>query len=490
MMMIGETLKQHASLQGEKAAIRFKDVEITYEQFYHHIQRWKTKLHTILKVDRPKRVALYLHNEPLFLELFYAIISLGWTVVPLDYKWTTKEREHALSISNPNLVICHLKDIDRCQESAVTLTVLTVEELIQSKEVEKLSIQIDEEQPFYLGFTSGSNGRPKGFLRSHASWLESFKSCEDAFSYTKDDTIYAPGSYVHSLSLFAAIHALHIGSTLWVTDLFCANEAAELIQTGKINVMYVVPTMLEAIRRALPAYSKAKVNMILSSGAKLTEESIRELRDYFPTTKFYEFYGASELSYVSFIDYQQHSNKIGSVGKAFPGVEIVIKGLNGEKIQSNEVGEVYVKSKQVFSQYVDDEQKTKNVIQGDEATVSDIGYLDQDDFLYLIGRKGNLIITGGLNVFPEEIEQIVKQFPEIEEAALLGKNDNYWGEKLVLFVKWKGSQNLYNVIEACREYLSAYKCPKEVIELEVFPYTTSGKVNRERLQELLEEIHE
>ncbi|WP_088103697.1 AMP-binding protein [Halalkalibacter urbisdiaboli] len=484
-MYIGQSLASHAVTQANKRAIMFNETVLTYEMLYKNVVDWKLRLYEKLNGGQEKRVALFLSNEPSFLELFFSIISLGWTAVPIDAKWTKKEREHALTLIKPDLVVCYEQDVQLFSKWQT----VSVEHLkTQAVSDQEIELQVDETKLFYLGFTSGSTGLPKGFIRNHTSWLESFRCCEEVFSYTKEDTIYAPGPFVHSLSLFAAVHALHLGASVLVTNAFNAEKCAKLLQTGAIDVLYAVPTMLEAISSCIEC--EPRVKMVLSSGAKWDKHSLKKMKKCFPLTDLYEFYGASELSLVSYLDYQKTKNKAGSVGQAFPRIEIIIKDNNGEQLPPNERGQVFVKSSHVFCGYVDNPSETAKVLQGDMATVEDIGYVDEDGYLFLVGRKDNLIITGGLNVYPEEIEQQVKRLPEIEEAVIIGKKDAYWGEKLVLCVKWSGANklDLKTITVFCKLYLSAYKCPKELIEVNTFPYTTSGKIDRKSLQ-LKMEVH-
>ncbi|MDQ0339331.1 acyl-CoA synthetase (AMP-forming)/AMP-acid ligase II [Caldalkalibacillus uzonensis] len=258
-----------------------------------------------------------------------------------------------------------------------------------------------------------------------------------------------------------------------------------------VSVLFIVPTMAAAIMQELEHREEVPtahhLQKIISSGAKWQAVDKRKLGTFFPHTGLYEFYGASELSFVSVLSPQDQLSRGASVGRPFYGVEISIRNQDGQEVAPGEVGQVYVKSDMFFSGYVHDQQATQEVLQGEWATVGDVGTVDEDGYLYLVGRAKNMIISGGLNVYPEEVERVLKQLPCIEEAAVIGVPDDYWGEKVAAVVKFRTGERLEQeeIRQYVRQYLARYKCPREIIEVSTFPYTSSGKIARRKLQEMI-----
>lgn len=463
--MIGSSLRALAEATPHKIAIQTETEQITYHTFYKHVTAIQEQLLQTVGQGPGKRVALFLGNEPAFLEAFFAAALLGWAAIPIDPKWSQREREAILAECRPDAAVSRGP------------SGLSIKKLKDAAPAEA------EENPiFYIGYTSGSTGRPKGFMRHHRSWLKSFSGGEQAFSISAEDVMYAPGPLCHSLSLFAAVHALHLGATLHIQTAFSAEAAAKTLQTEPITVMYAVPTMLYAIAQAYGDKQNPVLRSILCSGAKWPAEQKELLHAVFPNARRFEFYGASELSFITYIDEAGSLQKPDSVGIPFPEVELFILRADGTEADTGEVGELHVKSPLVFSGYV---HGTEDVFRGEYATVGDLGFRDLDGYITLVGRKKNMIISGGLNIYPEEVEEVLRRHPDVAEAAVAGVQDDYWGEKLVAVIQWQGEPDPQALKAYCRQQLASYKCPRLFLATDRFPLTSSGKLARTELPALI-----
>lgn len=481
-MTIFHSIKQH--IHKNKLAIAYDDDKISYPQLNNIILSLQRKLSTVLKEPFGKKVAFLLENKVDFLTLFLAISELGAIALPLDSKWSNKDLDHIIRDATPDLLITN--DCERFSYESITM-----EQLRETTESSKVLPTVQDDALFYLGYTSGTTGKPKGFVRTHASWIHSFQSSDEIFRLTSEEKILAPGPLVHSHFLYAALHSLHIGATLYMTESFDANNVLNIIQKEQISVIYIVPTMFQAMYEQFknekqPFFSLQK---IISSGAKWHPSLRKEAKTVFPQAKVFEFYGASELSFVSYLDEEGFRKKPLSVGRAFPNVQVTIRTNAEEEASPCEIGQLYVKSKLIFHSYFNNPEATKEVVQGDWATVGDIAYVDEEGYIHLVGRKHNMIISGGLNVYPEEVEHVLKKHSAIHEVAVIGVADDYWGEKVVALIKWDNSERLSHaeLKQYCRKHLATYKCPQTFICVNEFPYTSSGKIARKQLQPLLEE---
>ncbi|MFZ3590632.1 AMP-binding protein [Bacillus sp. DJP31] len=467
-MIIGEHLQDYQSIQPSKPAIITENQMITYEQFVYNIMKIQKYL-TKHFGNQPKlRIALQFKNEPAFPEVFFAAVMLGHSCVPLDPKWNGNELNSALESSKPDLLVTH-----------------KIYDEMMKVEPRKLMYEAVPTDIFYIGFTSGSTGKPKGFLRHHTSWIDSFEGCSKAFELTNEEVYCAPGPLCHSLSLFAAVYALHIGATLVLPDKFEPKAVQNIIKNTSVTTLFVVPTMLQAMVDdevgTLP-----KVKNILSSGAKWSSELKEKIGFIFSNANRTEFYGASETSFITYQDERGFRKRPTSVGKAFPGVDITIKDTNGNALAPNEIGQVHIKSSMLYSGYLHQPQ----IKQVDELSVGDLGFMDEEGYLILVGREKNMIISGGLNIYPEEIEGYLKKIEDVEEVVVTGIADDYWGERVVALIKWKlGSSHTDSYLkECCKQGLAAHKCPKEFYSVEDFPYTSSGKVARKETLNLYSSI--
>ncbi|MBE3102852.1 MAG: AMP-binding protein, partial [Bacilli bacterium] len=259
------------------------------------------------------------------------------------------------------------------------------------------------------------------------------------------------------------------------------------LSNSNITTLYVVPTMFASLVKELgKGDGRQKITRLISSGAKWEEGLKQKVRNQFQEAQLYEFYGASELSFVTYLDNQGNIQKPGSVGKPFHNVEISIR-KDGREVTLGEVGLLYVKSDMVFIEYYQNYAETNRVFDNGWATVGDLAKQDEEGYLTILGRENNMIITGGLNVYPEEIESVLLQMLEIEEVIVLGIPDDYWGEKIHAIVKIKEGQTLKKqvITSYCRKQLANYKVPRTYHFLDSFPYTSNGKIARGELKELL-----
>lgn len=426
-------------------------------------------------------MALLIGNEPAFLELFFAIVTLGWVAIPFDPKWSAQEAIRINDNAQPDLMITSKQFINVAQyHFTSTIAIEEIKKTVNDHQ-EIHSAKLNKE-PFYLGFTSGSTGIPKGFIRNHESWLTSFTAGEMAFQYDQDDIMMAPGPLSHSLSLYGAVHALHIGATFYLTTSFSAVTTFDLLKAGKATVIYAVPTMLNGLAGQL---STVKRNItILSSGAKLETTIKNNLKKVFPTSNIYEYYGASELSFITYTTEKISEMYPNSVGKPFPGVRISIRHDAGDSLPNNEIGNIYIESNFLFTSYVNNPQATKEVLTKYGANIGDLGFMNDEGVLTIVGREKNMMISGGQNVYPEEVELVIKQSNYVKDVIVLGINDPHWGQKIIAFIQWK-NENLANIKQLrnhCKTYLSIYKRPRKYYTVKEFPYTQTGKIARNEIE--------
>src|SRR5699024_12274126 len=194
---------------------------------------------------------------------------------------------------------------------------------------------------------------------------------------------------------------------------------------------------LQSLMQHLTKPIKRKITF-LSSGAKLDSRLRHKLGNAFPESIIYEYYGASELSYVSFSSEELSSKYPGSVGKPFPGVQITVRNSNGEAVPNGNIGKIYIESDFLFDGYVHEPEETKKVLTDFGANMEDLGWMNDEGGLTIVGREKNMMISGGLNVFPEEIEKVMTEKDTVKEAIVIGIQDEYWGQKVIALIQWKG----------------------------------------------------
>ena len=341
--------------------------------------------------------------------------------------------------------------------------------------------------PFYIGFTSGSTGTPKGFRRHHQSWTESLRVCLDTFGPDAASCVMAPGRFSHSLFLFGMVLGLWSGAGVVVQERFSAPRLIDTLRSGRTPCLVAVPSQLLlmltlAARRQLSPIEG--VRLILISGARWMRDRTTALQALFPNARIVEFYGASETSFMAWMDVDA-SAPPHAVGKPFSNVEIDIRHPQAPL----DTGQIFVRSPMLFMDYVGSQtDPTAAVRDGDWLSVRDMGYFDAHGFLCLVGRENRMIVTQGKNLFPEELEAVLMACPGIAQASVHGIADPIRGQQVVAVIQmnttdpWVTAQRLSAV---CRTQLESYKVPKRFFVCTDWPLTVSGKTDHTALAKAL-----
>lgn len=478
-MRITATYHRHAQTDGQRPAIVTEEETLSYQNWAELVNQTAASFRKEQAVHR--RVALFLPNGRLFLQLFAGAAAAGWAAIVGDMRWTAEEMKARLNEVAPDLVIAD--DGMKPFFEASGMPVIFASEVKDWLSEEEEEAKDEENVPFYIGFTSGSTGKPKAFVRSHDSWVESFQCNKVELSMTEKEHVLIPGSFVNSTFLYGALSTLFLGGTLYVLKKFSPDRFMHYFQHYPITAVYVVPTMLHALLKE--GCSSDRAVSFISTGAKWQPQVKKDMHRHFPKARFYEFYGSSELSFVTVLQNEQQTERPDSVGKAFHNVEVKVVDEKGREVGAGEAGTLYVKSNMLFDGYLNNEEETNKVLQGEWATVHDIAKMDEDGYVYILGRKNDMILYGGINIYPQEIEKVLREFPGVEEAVVVGVKDEYWGEKVAACVK--GNVSLHQLKQFCRSNLSPYKVPRLFRQVDSFPYTTGGKISRRVVKKQLEQ---
>lgn len=342
---------------------------------------------------------------------------------------------------------------------------------------------------FYIGFTSGSTGIPKGFMRDHRSWTESFRVCLQTFGPAAAGRVFAPGGVSHSLFLFGMLLGVWSGGGVIVQSQFSAGRAIETLAHGQAETLVAVPSqlvmMLEHVhRRGLSSIDTVRLVMI--SGARWTRQRTPELRALFPQARIIEFYGASETSFMTWMEADENTPDI-VVGKPFDGVDIEIRHQG----QKEKAGLIFVRSRMLFNRYAGQSIDPTAAIRDDNGwlSVRDMGYIDEEGRLCLVGRENRMIVTAGKNLFPEEIEVCLGSFPGVGAVSVQGLPDAVRGLSVLAWIHpapgiADESLSPAELTAWCRDRLEPYKMPRQFRILRDWPLTAGGKTDHATLAAL------
>ncbi|MEJ8476831.1 AMP-binding protein [Roseibium algae] len=484
MAFVGDTLNDLARLKPNALALTCADRRWTRAEFFSEVLALTTLLKT--RVLKEARVALSLRDPARLLVAFFAVARSGAVAMIYDPDWPAGRRAWIDRETHPVLLLD--------DETLARLLALPVEGSSDRSDPEAFPEGTD---PFYAGFTSGSTGDPKGYCRSHKSWLESFDVSAREFAIGADDHVIVPGNMVHSLHLYGAVHGMVVGAHVEVVERFNPRALSERMrrpgspdsaEAQTSLVFYATPTQIhyvaEDLRRAGAASS---VRLVLASGAKWRDDDRRRMKDIFPEARLVEFYGASEMSFITLAGPEDNLPP-GSVGRAASGVSIRIMSDQGDELQPGELGTIWVSSQMLFDGYIcgGGSEVARN---GAWLTVGDQGFLNAEGFLFLTGRQKRMIVTAGLNIYPEEVEQVLLSHSLVGLAAVLPVADPVRGQVMVAFVSpeqmppdqaasGENASNLEDQLRRhCLRHLGKGRTPRRFIIRSALPLTPGGKVD-------------
>jgi acyl-CoA synthetase (AMP-forming)/AMP-acid ligase II len=338
-------------------------------------------------------------------------------------------------------------------------------------------------------YTSGTTGKPKGAVRTSRLDPSSSAGLLALVGYTPDDVYLTTGPLYHSgPGGFAGIaHAL--GNTVVVQHKFDPEDWLRLVQTYKVTTTFTAPTPIRMICSLPPevkdGYDRSSMARLIANAAPWTLNLKKMYLADFPPDSLWEVYGSTELGVDTVLKPEDHLRKPGSCGQAAPGVEIRLFDENGEPVtEPFRTGELYVRSATVFSEYYKAEEKYRESTLGDFHTVGDIAYFDDEAFFYIADRKNDMIISGGMNIYPAEIEAALDPCPDIYEVAVFGVPDEQWGESVRAFaVPSREGVTEADVLSFARQHMAGYKVPRSVTFVAELPKTGSGKVLKRQLRD-------
>jgi long-chain acyl-CoA synthetase len=491
-MNIIEPIIEHAVRQPTGIALIHEERSYTYEQLVSAMKKIAKGIQC--SGLEQEKIAILSSNRIEFVEVFLGIMYAGCVPILLDPKWSLHEIELVLNQAQPRMIFLECIHEESLHIFEQMDTYVFSDKQLASYD-EWFSTLTEEatvnkaKDPLFIGFTSGTTGMPKGYERTHNSWLKSFIATKEAFQLNTLEHFLAPGPFVQSLSLFALMQSLYFGGTFYIMTAFEEKKVVKYCKEVPNMILFLVPTMIEKLLR-LETLVEMNAQAIISSGAKWSEQSKARAKKLFGTTKLFEFYGSSEASYISYLDVHQTMQEH-IVGKPFRGVEISIRDNEQREVANGDVGLLYVRSEMMFTRYFQLPEETNAVFHEGWLKTGDFMTRDDSGALHLIGRAKNMLITGGLNVYPEEVETVLKRHGAIDDMIIVGVPDDYWGERLVACIKWQDNRmlSLEEIQQFGAQFLASYKLPKQFVTVQKFIFTSSGKIARKAMKDwLMEEL--
>ncbi len=488
MYTLRDPLQRAQQLFGEQEAVVCGEVRRTYNQLGERVRKVAGLMEGL--TEPGDRVALLALNSAEYLELFVGIPCSNRAIVPHNTRWAEPELIYATEDAGAKILI-----VDRDPGALADVVDRVIR--IDTGEYETLLAAAPESEPTVtpdtlagLFYTGGTTGMSKGVMLTHANLMANAVHTQIAQPILDDDRYLTMAPMFHAAGVYAALAVIWVGAANVVLPAFDPEACLDLIEVEGITSAIAVPAMLAAMIES-QAGSPRDVGSLrwLSHGASpIALEVLKRAQDLFGC-ELIHLYGATELSPLATIfrheDQHLQSGRAKSCGVAPPGVNLEIRNPDGVAVPTGEVGEVTVKGPNVMVGYWNKEDQTKAVLVDGWYSSGDLGYLDDDGYLYLVDRSKDMIVSGGENVYCTEVEDAIYTHPGVLEATVFGIPDEQWGEAVhAVVVRRDGADfDETDLIAHCRTRIGGYKVPKSVsFSEEPLPKSGPGKVLKRNLR--------
>lgn len=502
---IQDLLIQSASLYPSAPLLLLPDGEASYGDV---ALRAAGFARTLASIGSPgERVAILADNTAVYAAAYFGAVAAGWIAVPLNTALRANGIGFMLRDSGAIALVVEPRftktAIAALQESVSPVRVvisdrtgfgqpvMSVAEAFAPGSAKFPVCPVPPEAPATIIYTSGSTGRPRGAVLTHRGLLANTRSIVQYLKLTRDDRVMVvlPFHYVYGKSLLNT-HVAVGGSLIVGTDLYFPNEVVKRMETDRATGLAGVPSTFAVLihRSALPGAPPASLRYVTQAGGAMAPELIRRLIDALPGVEIFVMYGATEASArLTYLDPQELSRRIGSIGKAIPGVRITIVDDDGNEAAPGETGELVAQGENLMLGYWNDDQETAAVLGPDGLRTGDLGYRDEEGFLYIVGRKKEMIKSGAQRVSPKEIEEVLMAHPLVIEAAVIGVPDPLLGEAIRAFVvaNEEGIARpdlVAQLLQHAGRHLPDYKVPGEIDLRSELPKSASGKIDKRTLR--------
>ncbi|PGL72943.1 long-chain-fatty-acid--CoA ligase [Bacillus sp. AFS055030] len=491
-----ESLKKSAEKFPNHNAITFKNKDVTYSELLSQVENFASILiqDGIKKGDR---VALILGNCPEFVTAYYGILRAGGVVVPVNPIFTKDEISFILSNSQAKAVIAdstmdtiidslklELKQIEMLYYVESNKAELSWVQLLDKKSNDNEFPLIIEEDLAVILYTSGTTGKPKGAMLSHRNLISNAQSIVELVEFNKNDRILAVLPMFHVFCLSICVNtSIMCGANIVIVPRFSPSEVINTIFNEQVTLFAGVPTMYNFLLQ-LEEYSAeyfASIRACFSGGASMPVELLQRFEEKYKTI-ILEGFGLSETAPVTAFNPLKGEKKQGSVGINIPGVINKVVDKNGFEVPRGEIGELIVKGPNVMIGYLGMAEETAKVIKNDWFYTGDLAKMDEDGYIYIVDRIKDMIIVGGYNVYPREVEEVIYQHPAIVEAAVIGIPDKDYGQIVKAFVV-SNEEFITNddILHFCKYKLAKYKLPKQIEFMNELPKNSTGKILKRAL---------
>ena len=488
MTNLADNLTRTAEQHGDRPAVKLDDLVVTYAE----LQDGARRVAALLKskgVGPGDRVGLVMPNVPPFPVVFYGALAIGAVVVPMNPLLKGREVTYYLEDSGASIVFAWKDMAAEAGKGAAEVGIECVEvgpdfaEVLGGHDPDEEVVDREDDDTAVLLYTSGTTGQPKGAeLTHHSMGTNAATSAETLVELTEEDVVMGCLPLFHVFGLTCGLNASVLkGSCMTLLPRFDADKALSMVARDQVTVFEGVPTMYAGMLNAegAEAADMSSLRTCISGGSAMPVEVMKKFEERFDCIVL-EGYGLSETSPVASFNQPDQERKPGSIGTAVRGVEMKVVDDDGADVAQGEVGEIVIRGENVMKGYWGREEETLEAIKDGWFHTGDLAKIDEDGYFFIVDRKKDLIIRGGYNVYPREVEEALYEHESVAEVAVIGISDDDLGEEVGAAVALKSGQKVSteDLQAFAKEQLAAYKYPRVVWIVDELPKGPTGKILR------------
>ncbi len=502
-MIVRDFLEKQALQKPDKAAILFKEEKITFSAVNALSNRLANRLLNV-GVRKGDRVVLLFQNCPEFCVAYFAILKIGAIAVVLDFRLSPAEMEPIFQEAEVTAIITSVRQkvfIDRVRKAVPSLQHIVVagsegedirdwhsyEEIIEKESSEKISIPLQEEDESLYLYTSGTTGRSKGVILTNDHLTYFPESCHHALPISEKDTwgLVVPISHISGPIVMNVM--VETGLSVSIVDEMKPKKILDAIQNHRVTIFHAVPPIFQLILNVphWERYDCSSLTMTAMMGTIVPASLMREFKERYPHLQPFQGYGATETSpLLTLTHLKDAQRKMASAGKVVPRAELKIISLDGREVETGQMGEIIARGPQIMKGYLKDPKTTAKKIRDGWYHTGDLGRFDGEGYLYVIGRIDEMVVSGGLNVYPSEVETVLLNHPKVQEAAVVGIPDARRGQILRANVVLKHGETATHreILNFCKERLASFKMPRQLEFKDSLPKSRTGRIAKRQLR--------
>ena len=500
-------LERTAANHPDNRALIFNDQQVSYEKLKEVTDRLASALKR-MGLGVGDRMALMLPNVPHFTMSYFALLKIGVTIIPVSILYKSEEIHHQLEDSEVKGIIFWegfrqsvrkaVQGLERCERLIVLGKKIKSGEhnltgLMAQNEPLEEAADVASDDTALIVYTAGTTGQPRGAELTHGNISSNIDACCQFLNIGPEDGIVGVIPMYHLLGQTLVMGtAFNVGARVILLPKFDPSVVLQSIETEKATYFVGVPSMYRQILRVEndETYDVRSLKHCLSSGDKMTQETMDAFEEKFKVS-ILEGYGLSEASPVVSFNTPSRVRKAGSIGLPLPGIEMKIVDETGTEVRPGEIGEIIVQGPNVMKGYLNRPEATKEALKDGWLHTGDLARLDESGFGFVVARQKNVIVKGGFNVYPQEVEKFLYGHPKVKEAVVVGIPDALHGEEIHACIVLRNGERATQeeMIAYVKERMAAYKCPKVIHFLPSLPMGPTGRIQRDEIRSILKSKH-